>query len=64
MITSVTYSMEEFYHVYPKIDKNNIDWTKDKRTIESKLSSLIEGIWVYTPKRKMVTHTFSTHFNK
>jgi hypothetical protein len=60
MITSVTYSTEEFYHVYPKID---IDWSRDEKIIESKLSSLLEGSWIYNPKRKMVTHTFSTYFN-
>ena len=60
MITSITYNIKEFYHVHPKID---IDWSKDKKTIESKLSSLVEGIWVYNTKKKMVTHTFSTHFN-
>jgi hypothetical protein len=64
MITSVTYNIEEFYHVYSNIDKNNIDWSKDKKTVELKLSSLIEGIWIYAPKRKMITHTFSTYFKK
>ncbi len=65
MITSITYNIEELFHVYSHINElKSIDWLKDKKIVELKLSSLLEGIWVYTPKRKMITHTFSTYFKK